>query len=70
MYFQEFHYGRIRNPTRNTLEECLAALDGGKHGLAFASGIGAITTVIALLSKGDHIVCTDDIYSGTFTFLR
>lgn len=70
MTFKGFQYGRSGNPTRNTLEACLAALDGGKHGLAFASGLAAITTVTALLSKGDHILCTDDVYSGTLRLLR
>lgn len=65
-----FEYGRSGNPTRNTLEECLAALDGGKHGLTFASGLGATTTLAALLSAGDHILSTDDAYGGTNRLLR
>ncbi|KAJ0182403.1 hypothetical protein K1T71_001772 [Dendrolimus kikuchii] len=65
-----FEYGRSGNPTRNTLEECLAALDGGKHGLTFASGLGATTTLVALLSTGDHIISSDDVYGGTNRLLR
>ncbi|CAK1602242.1 unnamed protein product [Parnassius mnemosyne] len=65
-----FEYGRSGNPTRNTLEECLAALDGGKHALTFASGLGATTTVISLLSSGDHIVSCDDVYGGTNRLFR
>lgn len=66
----EFEYGRSGNPTRNTLEECLAALDGGKHGFAFASGLGAATTIYSLLSKGDHILCCDDVYGGINRLFR
>ncbi|KAG7310515.1 hypothetical protein JYU34_003301 [Plutella xylostella] len=65
-----FEYGRSGNPTRNTLEECLAALDGGKYGLAFASGLGATTTIISLLSSGDHVISSDDIYGGTNRLFR
>ncbi|XP_045459435.1 cystathionine gamma-lyase [Melitaea cinxia] len=65
-----FEYGRSGNPTRNTLEECLAALDGGKYGLTFASGLGATTTLISLLDKGDHILACDDIYGGTNRLFR
>ncbi|XP_028042335.1 cystathionine gamma-lyase [Bombyx mandarina] len=65
-----FEYGRSGNPTRNTLEECLAALDGGKYGLTFASGLGATTTLVALLNHGDHIVSSDDVYGGTNRLLR
>ncbi|XP_023946791.2 cystathionine gamma-lyase [Bicyclus anynana] len=65
-----FEYGRSGNPTRNTLEECLAALDGGKYGLTFASGLGATTSIVGLLSKGDHIISTDDVYGGTNRLFR
>ncbi|XP_047532849.1 cystathionine gamma-lyase [Vanessa atalanta] len=65
-----FEYGRSGNPTRNTLEECLAALDGGKYGLTFASGLGATTTLISLLNKGDHLLSSDDIYGGTNRLFR
>ncbi|XP_026738990.1 cystathionine gamma-lyase-like isoform X2 [Trichoplusia ni] len=65
-----FEYGRSGNPMRNTLEECLAALDGGNHGFAFASGLGAITSIVAMLSKGDHIVAMDELYGGTSLLFR
>jgi cystathionine gamma-lyase len=61
-----FEYGRSGNPTRNALEGCLAALEGGKHGLTYASGCAASVNVLHLLSPGDHVVCGDDVYGGTF----
>jgi cystathionine gamma-lyase len=61
-----FEYGRSGNPTRNALEGCLAALEGARHGLAYASGCAATTNVLHLLSPGDHVVCGDDVYGGTF----
>ncbi len=61
-----FEYGRSGNPTRNALEGCIAALEGGKHGLAFSSGCGATTNVLHMLRPGDHVVCGDDVYGGTF----
>ncbi|XP_012280924.1 cystathionine gamma-lyase [Orussus abietinus] len=60
-----FEYGRSGNPTRNVLETCLAALENGKHGLVFSSGLGATTALCALLETGNHIVCGDDVYGGT-----
>ncbi|GBP37505.1 Cystathionine gamma-lyase [Eumeta japonica] len=65
-----FEYGRSGNPSRNTLEECMAALEGGKHGLAFASGLGATTVILSLLSKSDHILSSDDLYGGTNRLFR
>lgn len=61
-----FEYSRTRNPTRDALEGCLAALEGGKHGLAFASGLAATDCVLHTLSEGDHVVHSDDVYGGTF----
>ena len=61
-----FEYGRSDNPTRRRLEACLAALEGARHGLAFASGLAATTTVMLLLQPGDHVVFTEDVYGGTF----
>jgi cystathionine beta-lyase/cystathionine gamma-synthase len=61
-----FEYSRTGNPTRNALEENLAALEGGKHCLAFASGLGAETTLLLLLGPGDHVVYMEDVYGGTF----
>lgn len=69
-YLQGFEYGRSGNPTRNVLEECLAALDGGKHGFAFSSGLGATTTLLGLLKAGDHILSGDDVYGGTNRLFR
>ncbi|XP_072941269.1 cystathionine gamma-lyase [Epargyreus clarus] len=65
-----YDYGRSGNPTRNCLEECLAALDGGTDAMAYASGLGATTTVVSLLSSGDHIVSIDDVYGGTNRLFR
>ncbi|HYC76331.1 MAG TPA: cystathionine gamma-synthase [Planctomycetota bacterium] len=59
-------YSRTSNPTRDALHACLASLEEAKHGLAFASGMGAISTVMTLFQKGDHVVCGDDVYGGTF----
>ena len=61
-----FEYSRSQNPTRFALERALAALEGGRHGLAFASGCAATTVVMQLLDAGDHVVTTDDLYGGTF----
>jgi cystathionine beta-lyase/cystathionine gamma-synthase len=63
---QGFEYSRTGNPTRNALEECLAALEGARHCLAFASGLGAETTLMFLLEPGDHVVYMEDVYGGTF----
>jgi cystathionine gamma-lyase len=61
-----FEYSRTRNPTRDALQGCLAALEGGKHALAFASGLAATDAVLHLLSAGDHLVLSDDLYGGTY----
>ncbi|KIG18219.1 Cystathionine gamma-lyase [Enhygromyxa salina] len=61
-----FEYSRTQNPTRFALERSIAALEGGTHGLAFASGCAATTAVIQLLDAGDHVIAGDDIYGGTF----
>ncbi len=61
-----FEYSRTDNPTRRTLEQCVAALEGGTHGIAFGSGCAAITAVMQLLRPGDHVVASDDVYGGTF----
>lgn len=64
-----YDYSRSGNPTRNTLEACAAALEGARHGLAFASGCAATTTILNTLRPGDHVVCGDDVYGGTFRIL-
>jgi len=61
-----FEYSRTRNPTRDALQGCLAALEGGKHGLAFASGLAATDAVLHLCNAGDHVILGDDLYGGTF----
>ena len=65
-----FEYSRTGNPTRQALEEALASLEGGKHGLAFASGVAATTAVLQLLRPGDHVLAGDDIYGGTYRLLE
>lgn len=65
-----FEYSRSGNPTRNVLEECLAALDNGKYGLTFASGLGTQTAIISTLKTGDGIITGDDIYGGTNRLFR
>jgi len=61
-----FEYSRTQNPTRFALEDNIASLEGGAHGLAFASGCAATSTVMQMLSAGDHVIATDDLYGGTF----
>ncbi len=61
-----FEYSRTGNPTRQALEECLAALEDARHCLAFASGLGAETTLLLMLNPGDHVVYMEDVYGGTF----
>ena len=61
-----FEYSRSDKPSRRRLEQCLAALEGAKHGFAFASGLAATTTLLLLLDPGDHVVFTEDVYGGTF----
>jgi cystathionine beta-lyase/cystathionine gamma-synthase len=61
-----YEYARTGNPTRAALEACLAALEGAEYGLAFASGMAAIDTLLKLLDPGDHVLAGDDVYGGTF----
>lgn len=61
-----FEYSRTQNPTRFALERAVAALEGGRYGIAFASGCAATSTVVQLFDAGDHIVASDDLYGGTF----
>jgi cystathionine beta-lyase/cystathionine gamma-synthase len=63
---QGYEYSRTQNPTRKALEDCLAALEGGRHGLAFASGMAATDAVLRLLDPGSHVLAGDDVYGGTF----
>ncbi len=59
-----YEYARTSNPTRQALERNVAALEGGTHGLAFASGMAAVDAVLTLLSTGDHVVCGENVYGG------
>ena len=59
-----FDYTRSSNPTRQVMEEILAVLDGGKFGIAFASGMSAVDSCMRLLKAGDHVICSDDVYGG------
>ena len=61
-----YEYSRTGNPTRNALEENLAALENGKFGLCFGSGLAAIDSIIKLLSPGDEVISTNDLYGGTY----
>jgi cystathionine beta-lyase/cystathionine gamma-synthase len=61
-----YEYSRTDNPTRRVVEEVLAALECGEHGLAFASGMAAETTITQLLRSGDHVIAGDDLYGGTY----
>jgi cystathionine gamma-synthase len=61
-----YDYSRTANPTRRALELCLASLESAEHGFAFSSGMGAVTTVLHLVSPGERIVAVDDVYGGTY----
>jgi cystathionine beta-lyase len=67
---QGYDYSRTRNPTREAYEKCVADLESGQHGFAFASGMAAIATVLELLKPGDHIIAGDDLYGGTYRLLE
>ncbi|HST06320.1 MAG TPA: aminotransferase class I/II-fold pyridoxal phosphate-dependent enzyme, partial [Chloroflexia bacterium] len=61
-----YEYSRTGNPTRAALETCIASLEDAKYGLAFASGMGAETTIMYLFAPGDHIIVSNDVYGGTY----
>jgi cystathionine gamma-synthase len=61
-----YDYARVANPTRTALQTCLASLEGAEHGHAFSSGLGAVTTLLHLVSPGDHVVCVNDVYGGVY----
>ena len=65
-----FEYSRSANPTRTALENSIASLENGKHGLAFASGLAAIDAILKLLEPGDEIVSTNDLYGGSYRLFR
>lgn len=61
-----YEYSRTHNPTRNAMEDCLASLESGEHGISFASGCAATATILHLLKSGAHVVSGDDVYGGTY----
>src|SRR5262245_25844004 len=61
-----YEYSRTQNPTRMAYERCIADLEGGTRGFAFASGMAATATLLELLDSGDHVVAMDDLYGGSF----
>src|SRR5205823_1357288 len=61
-----YEYARVSNPTRTALELCLASLEGAEHGVAFSSGLGAVTTIMHLLNPGDRVVGVADVYGGVY----
>jgi cystathionine beta-lyase/cystathionine gamma-synthase len=61
-----YEYSRSQNPTREALERCVADLEGGRRGYAFASGLAGMSTVLELLDAGSHIIASDDLYGGSF----
>ena len=63
---QGYEYSRSHNPTRFAYERCVASLEGGRHGYAFASGLAATATVLDSLDSGSHVICMDDVYGGTY----
>src|SRR6516162_10032817 len=65
-----YEYSRSANPTRTALETCLASLEGGERGLAFASGLAATTAVLSLLKPGDEVAAAADLYGGTYRLLE
>ena len=67
---QQYVYSRIDNPTRKVLETCLASLEGAKYGLTFASGLGVTNAITQLLSLGDHVICSYNIYGGTYEYFN
>jgi cystathionine gamma-synthase len=65
-----YDYARVGNPTRTALQECVASLEGAAHGRAFSSGLGAVTTLMHLLSPGDHVVTVNDVYGGIYRMFK
>jgi cystathionine beta-lyase/cystathionine gamma-synthase len=63
-----YEYARVQNPTREALEANVAALEGGRHGMAFASGMAAIGAIVQRLSAGDHVIYEENVYGGTHRF--
>ena len=65
-----YEYARTHNPTREAYERNVAALEGGTHGIAFASGLAATDTMVKLLSAGDHVICGEGVYGGTYRLFK
>ena len=65
-----YEYSRTSNPTRRALEDCMASLENGDQGFAFASGMAATSTILELLDSGDHIIASDDLYGGTYRLME
>ncbi len=63
---QGYEYSRSQNPTRHAYERCLADLESGRHGFAFASGMAAIATILELIDSGSHVLAMNDLYGGSF----
>lgn len=61
-----YEYSRTQNPTRMAYERCIATLEGGTQGYAFGSGLAALATLLDMLDSGDHVICMDDVYGGTY----
>jgi len=61
-----YDYARVSNPTRTALQKCLASLESADHGIAFSSGLGAVTTLMHLVSPGERVVCVNDVYGGVY----
>jgi cystathionine beta-lyase/cystathionine gamma-synthase len=61
-----YDYSRVSNPTRTALERCLASLEGADHGVGFSSGLGAVTTLMHLVSPGEHVISVNDVYGGVY----
>lgn len=64
-----YEYARGKNPTREALERNIAALEGGRHGFAFSSGMGCIDSLMKLFKAGDHVVCGENVYGGTYRLM-
>ena len=65
-----YEYSRTSNPTRKALEDCIANLENGDKGFAFASGMAATSTILELLDSGDHVIASDDLYGGTYRLME
>src|ERR1700680_1411760 len=65
-----YEYSRSGNPTRTALETCLASLEGGERGLAFASGLAATTAVLSVMKPGDEVAAAADLYGGTYRLVE